>query len=136
MPDEMTDPRAKVCAGRTAEDCDGPIGIADDNDTCQWVSTTSYGKDTSECSDSKKGGACIALSYVGDGCEVTAACAGAKEGTVYFRTTATCETEMFFGDFCGSAVVDWNSCGWTEPATDMCALPYPDAGPALCNCNC
>ncbi|MBZ5709940.1 hypothetical protein K7C98_11810 [Nannocystis pusilla] len=135
-PDEVTDPRAEICAKRTAEDCDGPIGLADNNDTCQWVSTTSYPKDASECGAAKEGGACVALSAFGDGCEVATACAGAVEGTVYFRTTATCETEMFLGNFCGSTLVGWNSCAWTEPAADMCALPYPDAGPALCNCHC
>lgn len=137
MPDEMTDPRAAHCAKRTAEDCEGPIGIADNNDTCRWVSTTSFAKDASACDDElKKGGACIAFAYVGDGCDAATACAGAVEGAVYYRTTATCETEMFFGDFCGSAVVGWNSCAWPEPAAGMCALPYPDAGPALCNCHC
>lgn len=137
MPDEVTDPRAEICAKRTAEECAGPIGITDNNDICQWVSTASYTKDASECGDSKKSGACIALSYyIGDGCEAATACDGAVEGTAYFRTTAMCETETFLGNFCGSAVVGWNTCAWTEPAPDTCAMPYPDAGPALCRCNC
>lgn len=137
MPDDVTDPRAEICAKRSADNCNGLIGIPDNYDTCEWVSTKSYAKGATECGEPKTGGACIAVSHFADGCEEGAnACAAAVDGTVYFRTTASCATEMFLGSDCGSVVVGWKSCVWNEPASDMCVIPYPDGGPALCNCNC
>lgn len=135
--DNKMDPRTEICTKRNMEDCDGPIGIdVDSNDACRWVSTASYARDSTDCGALKTGGSCVALRYITDGCILDTACAGEKQGTVYYRTSDVCELEIFLGFFCGFSVLDWDQCHWTKQASDMCLLPYPDEGPAVCNCAC
>lgn len=132
-PDIELDPRTLICAGRAEADCDGPID-GDSPDVCRWRATAIYPDET--CAAPEQAGACVAMTYFGDGCEVPQSCAGQLEEAIYYRVTASCETEVFFGAPCGYAIVDWRACQWSVASTEACALPFPAEGPAACNCAC
>ena len=133
-PTEPGDPRVAVCAMRDEAGCPGSIDDA--GGECRWVTTTTYAHDATTCEAPKTGGACVALSYFGDGCESVTACGGNTDDTVFYRTDAACQTEVFRGGFCGYTLLGWNFCAWDTSASERCTLPHPTQGPALCNCAC
>lgn len=124
-----------ICAARDEANCNGTID-AQTGGECRWQPTIVYAHNAVTCEDPKIGGACIAFFYSGDGCAAPTACGDATQGTIYYRTDETCQTQMFRHTRCGENLADWNACAWDTPATDACPLPNPSSGPALCNCAC
>ena len=126
-----------LCAARDEANCNGVIE-AMGSDQCQWVTTKTYSEDQDDatCEDPTIGGACIALQYYGDGCEVSTICGDGTEGEVFFRTDSLCRTEVIEASFCGYSVLGWGRCVWDAPATESSPQPLPTTGPALCNCAC
>ncbi len=129
------------CASRGMGDCAGPVKPGGQEE-CRWVSTVEVGVDGDSCADATDSGACIALSYYGDGCAVVQTCGGAIEGTTYYRVLQDCTVETFTAAFCGYSPIDWFSCAWSLPAPEehkeglgACAPP-PSVGPAACQCAC
>ena len=129
------------CASRGMGDCAGPVEPGAQEE-CRWVNTVEVGVDLESCADATDSGACIALSYYGDGCGVVQTCGGAIEGTTYYRVLQDCTVETFTAALCGYSPIDWFSCAWSMPTPQelqggsaACAPP-PSEGPAACQCAC
>ncbi|MEZ4383813.1 MAG: hypothetical protein R3A79_20945 [Nannocystaceae bacterium] len=130
------DPRAELCAARSAATCEGPIEPGSE-DTCAWLTVQRYAGETDMCEETASSqGRCVALAYEGDGCSAAPTCGEADRPDVHYRGAAGCEIELLVGGRCGYAPIGWGACRWETSASPACELPPPTSGPALCRCAC
>jgi hypothetical protein len=102
------------------------VGLGDSNwQKCSWVDVWTYTGTTCEVAATE--GACVTLSYQGNGCQVAYAC-GASEGpNAYFRT-GEAGVQVFQLEACEHQPdPEWQQCSWE--GTDV--TPDP-----ACACAC